>query len=760
MMMGATRLRRWVVASAISSLCAVIAVGQQPAQPLAQQPSPSPGQDDRLERHQSVIENTQDSGATRLSHASDLVRMGTSRSIELIAALLRSTEPSTPNIVCRAIAAVGREDSAVLADAWIEPIIIRLAIDNSEAATSAAEAIAEYRTNAVNDRLSAIAADAQMSAEFRQAAIAALEPNIDQRRVVSALINLMDVDDPKIVERVISILRTVSLRDYGNDRALWREWWNGEQAKTDTQWIADHARHLAREARLARLALQSARTEWDRESNRLTQQLAKALSANYRLTPPQDQEALLVDWLADARREYREAAVILVAERISEGQLPGDVLRSALRDRFTDVHPDIRKQAVETTAALNDPADAETMLARLNLERTEAVREALLRALGKLRNPIAVEPLIEELRRPDAPLRCVTAAADAVAKLAVRDAIDPSIQPALIETLKSRFASIDVARRDVRIAILEAMSEIGDPAFKPEFEANLSSDDPGLLLWAIQGVKVVGNGKQLDRLVELTAHPDARVRQRAIEAVGELGGAEQLKNIADRLDEDIEPLPEPRDAATRSFRSIAGRLTPQQQLDCAELLSRHTALQAEYLAYLHESLSKQNPQPPILDLVRERLAQAYVALDRKCEAITLWGRLLDVAVRDDGPRRDNIAIELLQCALACNRSKEVGQSLSSLSQGDARQQAIAEDAVLERLSTDTAGDTFTKDINDVLSTLPEALYGRLRKRLAQIPSAPPLPSPSLSPSSSPRSSSPSPAASTMPSPSPGDGQSD
>jgi len=750
MMMGAIRLRRWVIALATWPLCAVTAAGQQPSQP----PSQPPEQVERLERHQSVIENTQDSAATRLSHAGDVVRMRTPQSVELIAALLRSTEPSTPSIVCRAIASAGREEPAVLADEWIEPIISRLAIQNTGTSTAAAEAIAEYRTDSVIDRLSAIAGDSQASPDFRQAAIAALESNIDQRRVVSALVDLLEAGDPRVSARVIAILKTVSTRDHGNDPAAWRRWWADQQNKSDAQWIADHARQLAREARLARSTLQAERAEWERESNRLTQQLAKALSANYRLTPPQDQEALLVDWMADARREYREAAVLLVGERISEGQLPGDVLRSALRDRFTDAHPDIRKLAVETTAALNDPADAEPMLARLNLERTEGVREALLRALGKLRNPIAVEPLIEELRRSDAPLRCVTAAADAVAKLAGRDAIDPSIQPVLIDTLKSRFSLVDATRRDVRIAILEAMSEIGDPAFKPEFEANLSSNDPGLLLWAIQGVKVVGNGHLLDRLVELTAHPDARVRQRAIEAVGELGGADQLANIADRLDADVEPLPEPREAASRSFRSIAGRLTPEQQLDSAELLSKQPALRAEYLAFLHESLSKQNPQPPILEQVRERLARAYVALDRKCEAIALWGRLLDAAVRDDGPRRDNIAIELLQCALACNRSKEVGVSLIALSNGDARQQGIAEDAVLEHLAGDSVGDTFIKDINDVLSTLPKPVYGRLQKRLSQMTLSTPSPSPSSAPRPSP---SPSPTASTptsAPSPSP------
>ena len=67
--------------------------------------------------------------------------------------------------------------------------------------------------------------------------------------------------------------------------------------------------------------------------------------------------------------------------------------------------------AIEIVGALNEPADAGALLDRLKLEQNESVRETLLRVLGKLRNAVAVGPLIDELTRLDAPDSAVARAA-------------------------------------------------------------------------------------------------------------------------------------------------------------------------------------------------------------------------------------------------------------------------------------------------------------------------------------------------------------
>ena len=678
----------------------------------------------RLDQYQRIIENTEDSDATRTLQARELVQRATPESVKRVGALLRSSEPTTQVIVCRAMASIGRENPRRLADAWVEPLIALMASPQPAVASAAGKALAEYRRQDVYDRLAAIAGTPKAPPAQRQAALLALEPNTDQRRVVGKLVGLLDSDAPPIVAGVLRVLRQLSATDFGDDLDAWRRWWQTQQQKGESEWLEDQARHLARQARGTREELESAQREWQRERKRLARELSEALATNYRLTPPQERESLLENWLADARREYRQAATQLVAERISEGVLPRETLRSALRALFADPDPAIRKSAIETIAALNDPNDADAMLARLSLERVDTVRESLLRALGKLRNESAIGPLVAELERPDASLACVAAAADALAILASRGVITDASRTAMIAPLKSRFASLAPDARQARIALLEAMAALGDPAFKPEFEANLGAADAELLLRAIQGAADVGNGEQLGRLLGLLAHPDARVRQRAIDAVGKLGGIEQLDSVAARLDPDVEPLEEPRDAAWRAFRAITSRLPTEEQFSAADRLSKRPRLRAEYLANLLKTLQQSDPNSPLIDNVGQALAQTYAGLDRPCDAMTLWQRAHDRARQTDDPTRVRLAMKLLKSATACKRAEVVAIALETIAGADDQDRQDAETTVIDRLSACDPGDPFISGLLESVATVAGASYPRLAQALKDAPKSP------------------------------------
>lgn len=671
----------------------------------------------QLDRYQRIIENTDDSDTTRTLQARELVMLGTTESADLVAVLLRSTQPGAARIVSRAIATAGRENPAILSESWVEPLLALLASPRDGEAVAAGEALAEYRDPKVFSELSNIVSNKALSLEQRKAALVALEANVDQRPVLRELIRHLDSDEAELVNHIVEILQRVSGRNTGPNVQAWRAWWSEQEQKSDQEFLEDIARHFARELRLARMEADAARQQWQTQRRRLLQQLSVALASNYRLTAPQEQEELLINWLSDARPEYRVAATRLVAERISEGLLPSGDLRLALTERFADPDADIRKSAVETIAALNNPDDATMVLARLKLERSEEVRHALLRALGKLRNPAAIGPLIAILGDGDASSGSVAAAADALAMLASRDAIPDAQRTELIGPLKSRFASLGPGDRQTRIAVLEAMAAVGDPAFRSEFEANLGADDPELLLRAIQGAAVVGDKELLGRLLGLLVHADARVRQRAIESVGKLGDETHLDSIAARLDPDVEPLEEPRDAAWRAFNTITRRLSPDAQLVAADRLTKRPNLRVEYLAGLYQTLVNTNANAPILGLVRERLAVAYGLVDRACEAMPLWKLLHDTSVRNKDARRFEFASELLESAVGCRRGEFIAAALGTLVQADASRREAAENLVIGALNQADADPLFVADMAQKLDAMDKEAFPRLDKAI-------------------------------------------
>jgi HEAT repeat protein len=321
------------------------------------------------------------------------------------------------------------------------------------------------------------------------------------------------------------------------------------------------------------------------------------------------------------------------------------------------------------------------MLARLGVEQNEEVRATILRVLGKLRNTEAIGPLTAELNRADAPAVCVAAAADALSALAAREPFSTETATTLVEPLRTRFAAKD-APREVKRAVLGAMAAIGSPQFRPVFETNLTSDDPELVLQAIQGVTSLGDTEQLDRLVALFGHPDARVRQRALESAGRMGTAAQLSAVAARLDRTVEPTDGPRNAAWQAFSQIAARLPVSNQVTAADRLGKHPALQAEFLQRLEAEMSQGAVEPTELFAVREQLAALYDSLDRNCEALPYWRKCHQRAMEQQDDEVARYLLAVLTDALPCGKVDLVIELLRALPEGNVELRGDTEATVM------------------------------------------------------------------------------
>lgn len=665
------------LSSALRVLLAVLLLAA-PARVIAQSAesaATAPAEDDRaqrLARFKQFITNTEDSESTRIAQAEELLSTGWPEATDLAISLLGTgDDPSTRVVVCRAVASIGERDPKLLDYKLVDPLLSQMVFPSDEVAQAAGAALATFPNGHVAESLSDIAGNAEAPLSQRLAALSALTPNTHRREVVGRLVELLDTPQKEVTDQVVAALRRVSARDYGSDVEAWRAWWKEQSALDECEWMRRQValkeiRLRRAEQSLAELTAQSKR-RYEHLAGRLTQELGTL----YRKVPDANKDALLEGWLSDPDTEYRLAAAGLVAEQISEGNLPSETLKAALRKRYHDESAAVRQQAVEIIGALNDPTEAQHLLARLPLEADPRVREAILRALGKLRNVDAIEPLLAELMRADAPPGCVAAAAESLGALASRGGVDAARLDTIIGPLKARFAQAASEPREIQIAILGAMAAIGSPAFTSEFEANLSSEDPEMLLRAIQGVAIVGNGAQLDRLSNLTAHPDARVRHRALAALGELGTADQLSTVIARLSPSVETVEGPRTAAWDALQRIGSRLPIAEQIAIADRLADQPALAARHLKALYDRMIETNQPAQELNVVREKLAGQYMALDRNVEALPYLRQLFaDVGDSDPG-RRERIALSLLNCSLACGNTDQADAALRALTAADA-----------------------------------------------------------------------------------------
>ncbi len=636
-------------------------VAAQPA-PL-ETPAPI---DSQLEAQRTIILNLEDSTETRIGQAIAMLSVNSKQAIDNAVNLLGTgDEPSTKIVMCRAIVRMADDTGRIPDDRLVDPLLAMLDHPNENVLEAASEALACFDSLHVFKSLRLIVDQAETKLPKRRAAVSAMSSNTNRRDVISLLIQLLDSTDD-VRPLVLDALSRVASPGDGSVQA-WKSWWQQQKSLSETEWLQNQLHQKSQRLGANERAFREFRKSAQTQQSQLANRLGEALSAQYRLTNPKDKDALVLNWLEDATTATRLVASRLVAEQISEGNMPADTIREALRKRYNDPSPAVRKSAIEVVGALNDPADAAPMLARLQAEEDSSVRETILSMLGKLRNADAIVPLIDEITDKDAPEQCVAAAAESLAALASRNLLDDEHVNRSIEPLRKRYALVNDSSNRLKVSLLKAMSAIGSSEFEPEFEANLSASDPELLLQAIRGVAIVRHVGQLSRLSELTAHPDARVRQRAIAALGTLGTIADINTVAGRLDGNVEKVDGPRQQAWLAFESISARCSIADRIEIASKLEAFPNLLAEYLAELEEAMANANPPHPRLAEIQGQLAKTYVGLGRNVEALPYWRKYYANSADRDESTRMTIAFGLLQCSLSCDKTEGIKELFMMLS---------------------------------------------------------------------------------------------
>jgi hypothetical protein len=276
--------------------------------------------------------------------------------------------------------------------------------------------------------------------------------------------------------------------------------------------------------------------------------------------------------------------------------------------------------------------------------------------------------------------------------LASRTQIDRAALAPAIEPLRHLFATASAENVRLKSELLGAMADIGSEAFKPEFLANLNSE-LDLLLPAIRGVEAVGAVDALDRVSVHLSHSEARVRQRAVEAIGSLSTQEShLNELRTRLDPKIETNEGVRSAAWNGFRKILSRLPAPNRLSWVERLGDLPDLQRQYLTALIEEWST-NTNPTNLENALTTMVALQQESGRPDDLIKYLQQLRRLRLANNDSAAHRTTLELLDVYLEASRNRPLVELIQEAAPGwenSARESIV--DRIRDRLSAMIASD--------------------------------------------------------------------
>ena len=544
--------------------------------------------------------------------------------------------------VAEAIASRGTEQQM-----FVEPLMAMLTGTEPSVRPAAARALAAYRTGGVADKLLAIAQDEKADKTVRLVTISALQRVLD-RQAVDVLIQLVDNQDLAIRNAAAeSLAKLTNIRDFAGDPKKWKKWWSQNKTKPASAWLADLAESLARE-----------KTRLEDENTELKTRLAAAMTDYYAATPAAMQDKLLIGFLKDPLPDVRLVGVRLTDRRVStSGEVPEEI-RAQLCAMLADDDSRIRRATALLEANLGDPNAADLLLGRLKVEEIPEVKQGLLTAVGQLKDPKVVGPVLKEVDSKDAPV--AAAAAAALARVALAAPLKGAIHDLTVKVLLARYAdssssSVNGYAPALREALLTAMGTIADENFIPAMRSALADPAATVRLAGVKGLAQFRKPELTDAVAHLAGDDDRGVRQAVLDALGLIAGARDLQTVLKRTEPAVEPDATVREKAWTVAMAILAKADAQTLAgvcdalaDRLDAVSQRITLRQMLVASLRASKNNQWPA------ASRKLAVDLLAASRPAEAAPLLGQAYAACQAGKSPDAREVYLEWVDALLKAN----------------------------------------------------------------------------------------------------------
>jgi len=589
---------------------------------------------------------------TRRLGAGQLMDTGWGQAIdELLTILVEGKDMAARLAVAEAIA---QTDSP--SERFVEPLLVLLSDSAPELRQAAAAALANYKDAAVAARLGQVSRDGQASFTQRLSAIEALR-QINNRTAIEPLIALLDDGNAEITAKAIEALHTVTGVDPGQQPAAWKEWWRQNRSKTRSEWITDINEVLSRRNNALR-----------RELDLLRGRLREALAQQYQAHPESDRPNLLLTWLKDPFAEVRLLALDLALEAAADRRPLGSELAAQVRQMAADPAPDVRKAVmVLLRYPPPHPDDAKLAASRLAEESDSEVKQAVLVTLGARGDGTVLDVVVAALS--DASPVVAAEAAASLASLADRKQVDATELAAAADVLRGRLETIPADSWAMRKRFVEAMSHLGDGQFRDVFVAHMSNGEhPAVRQAAVRGLSGLEGRHSIEPLIDALDDPDAGVRLVASEGLGRVGGTQQLAVLFRRLEADRESAYEVRIQVWKSFLSLVGSGSVDDQLTWLKRVDPTVSNEwaTRYLDLCQLLEGKLDDRPNELMALLRQSAVAAAKLGKAQLAAQRASAAYDLAVARNDSQADRLAAMVIEHWLGADQGARAVEAASTM----------------------------------------------------------------------------------------------
>lgn len=446
----------------------------------------------------------------------------------------------------------------------------------------AARALSNYKSSPeVLNEFVQIARDPTTSIESVRVQVIRALGSFVERRSAEVLISLIrnENESPLVRQAAADALAEVSgITEYGQDVRRWSEWWTRYLARNETEFRTEFLARRA--ARLDQLRLRN---------NDLLTEIERLFDVQYQATPEEKRADLVLEYLRSTNADVRMIGATKVRNIVTEeNKRVPDAVQDQIRLMIGDGAARVRVAVARALAKINDPKALDPLLAQLAVEPEGPVRGALAEALWPIEDIRAVPALIGLLKDPFNTV--VRDAARALEELGptIRRA-DAALATETAEALREALQRhpVSAGNSELRESLVDAMVPLRQRSLLASTFNRLLADgngeSPEMRRLALKAIGELGDENSDTVVVRVMINDkEPAVREAAIAALGNLPNAHQYAEaLFMRLT--TEPDKSIRDRAWNVMESIFPHLTDQQLNNYADRFKERNEPQRQYI---------------------------------------------------------------------------------------------------------------------------------------------------------------------------------
>jgi len=567
----------------------------------------------------------------------------------LLEALKQADSNSARVAVCKALIQTRTTKKTVEnKEEFIQPLLEILTTDDTTGARLAAEATLIFKYEQIKGPLERIAIDASLPVKARLNAIYALRLHPDMAAVLK-LIELLEDPESQVAAAAASALSSIGI-PIGDSAEARKEIINELKRQGPEAFLRDRLLRKETEIRRLETELNSWRERYRTALDKIYLALNDdAVRSQFLVENLRDPEMIIRLWALEKVRQDR------VGTRPNP-KLPGEV-GPVLVNLISDQNRDVRLKTAQLLSLMGGVIPAQSLLARLEVEKDDVVKIELFVALGYAFAPNPNIKVPEDIRKQaldwavkylnENDPKKAQKGAEVMKRLLEQDGLASAEVEKYLGKLAEKFNQQDKdTNGSLRGELLSMMTGLCAPQsaqnvparklFRPLFEKSINDRTDLVREAAVDGLIYIDKAGALKILrKDFVNDPSAIVRRKLIDLAGDVGAKEDLVWLVEKTGSS----PEGKLAWQAMLKIFNGSDTSVLSEWIDKFFSQNSQIRLsdeQKIAFLEIADRKIGEnKPEILKNIREMLANLYIEMGQFEQAANYLGRLREATQTEE-----------------------------------------------------------------------------------------------------------------------------